>query len=242
MWEDIWQWLVVNKGWLLTVVGIIVGIVVLVLYDQKRAPRYAVLNRQLISHEQSDIEDVEIRYRGQREPITQLSSAQVLIWNSGRKAIKKNDVSSTLRLCILEGCKILRAEIEFRTQDANKFEVAKNRKKTKVNIDFKYMNKGDGVILSIIHTGIQGASLTLEGAIVESEPIKRVSLLHLRPRWKVNLVAFCVLSFFVLNSTLPVGTLYMAIGAFFLGFGMASLDVYRSRWSVPKSFLSYLES
>lgn len=83
-----------------------------------------------------------------------LTSTKVAIWNSGNKVINKSDivVGRELTISAKEDVEILSVEIIAGSEDTNKFTLSEMTDCTQ-GISFEYVDKQEGVVLQIFHTG-----------------------------------------------------------------------------------------
>ena len=166
----------------LAAVGLLVGIVgtlVAVKSRRIRKPRFAVSGQNLIRDFAARLEGLDIRYRGQ--PISTLTVTKVAIWNKGSETIKSEDIASSdpLRISILGG-EILDIEVIQTTKPSNLFKVAMGSEDEAL-VRFEYLDKNDGGVVQLLHTGSSPAKVRVLGAIIGAGTVKVPLLLQEAP-------------------------------------------------------------
>jgi hypothetical protein len=143
----------------------------------KRAklPRYAIRSNNLIKGTKNVIPAVTIRFAGHGEAIDNLTVSKVIFWNAGRDTIKKRDIITPPGIIVQakNGCTILDAEIVHRTTPENEFEVTKAQDKSQLRVTFKYMDRNEGVLIQVFHTGVKDDDIEVLGKIMGAgSPVK----------------------------------------------------------------------
>lgn len=137
---------------------------------------------EIIVAGKSSIDKLDIRYDGQS--ISNLSSSNFYVWNSGNTVISPYDIVSSRPLCIKNtgNAKVLNAEILKCSEETNKFSLAKVTDDV-VEINFEYVDHGEGLLIQILHTGASNdleLDCKIKGGkgIVDRSPIKRKNAEH----------------------------------------------------------------
>lgn len=137
---------------------------------------------EIIVAGKSSIDKLDIRYDGQN--ISNLSSSNFYIWNSGNTVINPSDMVLSRPLCIKNTgtAKILNAEILKCSEETNSFYLNKVTDEI-VEINFEYVDHGEGLLLQILHTGASNdleLDCKIKGGkgIVDRSPIKRKNAEH----------------------------------------------------------------
>lgn len=145
--------------------------------DKKRKQfTYAIKSNHIIQNSVAKIDKLDLRFNGKR--IDDLSITRIVIWNSQKKEIRDNDMVSDydLSVTIDDDFEILDAKILFEKEPANKFTI-KNLQSKKINLGFEYVDKKEGVVLQIIHTG-KARNLKVDCKIKGGDPIKEYTNLN----------------------------------------------------------------
>jgi hypothetical protein len=158
-------------GTIFGVAGIVATYVFYRRSKQEKKPRYHIKNWPILVGWKETLPDLSIHYRGHGEDIPNLSIADVLLWNDGNMPIHEKEVpkSGQLMITAKDGCKIVGHTILKRTNEHNRFSTAINREKTRILVDFEFINGMDGVLIRVIHTGTNTSDLTVSGAFVGAD-------------------------------------------------------------------------
>lgn len=107
---------------------------------------------QIVESGRSSIPKFQIFFSGKE--INDLTITKFAIWNSGNDVIRREDMVSDNPLCIKckDDAKILDAKIIAKNEDTNRFSVHRVTT-TEVEIDFEYVDKREGIVLQIMHSG-----------------------------------------------------------------------------------------
>lgn len=174
--------LLVANPWLsvLSVIIAVFGVVVMIaLYFRSkrvRLPCYAIRSINLVSDLVGTVEPLEMLYSGQ--PIENLTATRIAFWNAGRETIRREDIASAapLTVRVKDGCEILDHKILYEKNTANRFSVTKEDDRSHITLDFEYVDKDEGAVVQILHTGKSAEDLEFRGRI------KGVSSLHRKSR------------------------------------------------------------
>lgn len=110
------------------------------------------------------IPKLDLKYNG--EEIEDLSITKIAIWSSGNELINKNDVVDKKPLTIKSASpetKILDGDIVSQSETINEFQIVE-KNNTEIVIDFSYVEKADGVVIQVMHSG-NLEDLNVEGKI-----------------------------------------------------------------------------
>lgn len=110
--------------------------------------------------------EVSVQYRG--EPVSVVSRAYVGIMNRGTRTLRRDDhvAKDPLRITCRDGGIVLNAAVIKITRDANGLAVRPNPSREGISIDFDYLERNDGGVIEVLHTGGKG-SLHLEGSLMD---------------------------------------------------------------------------
>ena len=124
-------------------------------YNKERKEiTYHRITNTIIIKKKSRFEKLDIKYDG--NPIADFAVSRILLWNSGNRTIMFDDMVPTKELSIemKEGESILDYEILFSSEKTNKFSIEKIND-NRIIVKFDYIDKNDGVVVQILHTGTQ---------------------------------------------------------------------------------------
>jgi len=129
-----------------------------------KSPRYAKRSMNIVRDLASKIESLELSYRGKK--IETATVTRVLFWNAGRETIHRADIAEADPLIITtkEGCEILDARVTQMKKPANLFNAVLGEG-SKVRIGFDYIDKNEGAVIQLIHTGRSSDDIQVLGTI-----------------------------------------------------------------------------
>ena len=116
---------------------------------------------------------LEILYKGQK--IKNLTITKIIFWNNGKETIKKEDIvpSDPLVLEVDKGFQILDVKI-FPNNSSSKFTYSISDDLSTAKLDFDYIDKNEGAVIQISHSGYSSENIQLKGKIMGvGEPIRR---------------------------------------------------------------------
>lgn len=137
---------------------------------ERREISYSLVSRVLIRKGRKKFDKLSVAYNGQQ--ITDLCVSTLTIWNSGNKTLNASDMvaSKEVTISALDGNMIYDSEILKCSEETNKFsrEVIDG---STVKIFFDYIDKMEGAVVQIIHSGAKDA-LAIDCKIKGGMPIK----------------------------------------------------------------------
>lgn len=158
---------------LCTVFSVIYAIYAGVKGKEKKEISYIVNTYKIVQAGKNMIPEFQISYRGQT--IDDLAVTRFVIWNSGNRLLNSNDIVDTKPLSITsndDGPNILDASIIKRSEESNKFTIDKKSAHC-AEIQFDYIDKQDGIIVQILHTG-SAKNISLSTLIKGGKKLKNV--------------------------------------------------------------------
>lgn len=190
----------------LPIAGFIIGIVGLILAYvfyrrglREKRPLYAIFSNTLVQDLSKRIPELRITYDG--VPQERVTVSTIYFWNQGREAIRQTDIPDGDPLCIeiAEGAEILSARIQDVTNKACDAIVARpvNSPRT-VLLSFAFLDRNDGVTVSLVHNGKDKHPVAIKGTIIGGE-IERLALTwNNRPKgWGWKFVDSGLLLFYI---------------------------------------------
>jgi hypothetical protein len=147
---------------LLTAGAIAVSVFIAYKQSQEKKPRYCLTSRTVVDRAPmplGDLPGLTIQYDGQ--PVDKLQLTEILFWNDGRPTIRREDLDvakvDTLRVCLTSTGRLF----EHRYDAPSKNGVNIVRQGDVLDINFLYLDHGDGFSLTVTHFG----ELSLRGEI-----------------------------------------------------------------------------
>ena len=130
-----------------------------------REPRWSIITANLIQNYDSKIADLKVLYKG--GDIENLSISKIAIWNNGAMTILNTDIPQTHPLEIVgnENVRLLDVKLLAANNEANQFSATMASGGQSVFLNFDYLDKAQGAVVQIIHTGTSSDDLKLTGAV-----------------------------------------------------------------------------
>jgi hypothetical protein len=170
--------------------GLAVGVIGIVLYvrgKREKRPRYTVRSTTLVEGLTSRYSGLEMRFGG--DPISNLTSSRLALWNAGRETIQRQDLAAgdPTRVELPEGVTLLDVLILHVSTQGN--EVAVEKKENILNISFEYIDHDQGAVLQLLHDGLETDKVRLLGSVKGAGTWRR--------RTRVSNLGFLLLSVFL---------------------------------------------
>lgn len=154
-----------------TVASLAYAIITGVKGKKRKQFTYAKKSNYIIQNKVKTIEKLDLKFDG--KSIDVLTISTIVIWNSQNTEIRREDIVSEYELSINseDNTEILDAKIIYENEPANKFSIKKLSSK-KVVFDFEYVDRKEGFVVQIFHTG-KSNSLKVDCKIKGGESIKQ---------------------------------------------------------------------
>lgn len=159
---------------------------------EKKEISYTINTYEIVRAGKNIIPEFEVLYR--RKPVSNLTVSRIVIWNSGNRMLKSEDIVDVKPLSIIsndDGPEILDASIIKHSEEFNKFTVSKMNPHC-AEIKFDYMDKQDGIILQILHTG-SISDFTMDCKIKGGKKLRKVAKNNSSHKNKKNSKKFSVI-------------------------------------------------
>jgi hypothetical protein len=177
------QWFKENWQNVLTVAGLVVGILGLIgLYFgykgwKRKKLTYLIRSNNYLSGLEHAVPDVEVKFAGYGSPIKALTITKIGFWNGGNDTIKKQEIvkGDPLAIRAKEGVVILATTIVAAVNQLNMVECTVTRDRSQADITFDYLDPNQGAIVQVFHTVTSDNDLKLVGTIMGPVPIKRLT-------------------------------------------------------------------
>mgnify|MGYP001130975202 CR=1 FL=1 len=152
-------------SFIIAILGVALAIIFYIKGKKVKLPYYAVRSINIVRDSGSWIDSLKIHYSGQL--IENLTVTKIAFWNAGRDTIDSRDIASAepLTVRVKEGYKILDAKILHEKNKANKFSITTSTDQSYVTPLFDYVDKDEGVVIQLIHTGKSGKDIEFDGKI-----------------------------------------------------------------------------
>jgi hypothetical protein len=138
---------------------------------RERVPVYAVLSQNFVGDLPS-LGPLKVYYGSER--IKNVTATQVWFWNQGRQTIvAKDGIVKPLAIRPKPGLRILDARILRDNNEHSNFKVTRKRDGSQAKIQFKYVEKGQGVLVQVVHDGEGSRDLEVTGVFLEARKLSR---------------------------------------------------------------------
>lgn len=167
----------------LAVLGIFFTIFFYIKSIRSRKPIYCIRTINLVKEKTIRVDSISILFEDNK--IDNLSISKIAIWNEGRETINYSDIAKNdlFRIESITHTSILDCQIIFEKNSANGFKVIKSEN-NRINIEFDYFDKYEGIVIQVYHTGTMSSDLLLKGSFKGTKSIIRNdNTLRLFPRF-----------------------------------------------------------
>ena len=162
--------------------GAIVGAVLTLIISKIQEKKFKLLwyarKENVIVNGATKFSDLQIKYMGKE--VRSLTVITVVLWNHGKKTVKKKDFAIMPAVKLKNQNEVYSYGIidsSNKESRANKFDIMYVESEQKINIDFDYIAKGQGVVFEILCDGTEDCELSLysevkEGLQIPQSPMK----------------------------------------------------------------------
>jgi hypothetical protein len=186
------------------IVSVAITVIIYLKSRREKIPCYNINSYNVITDFVNMFDSLEILYSGQA--VKNLTVSKIVFWNAGRETIDMADIveADPIMILVNKGHKILDEKIIAMNNETNNFSLTKSDDYSKVNIKFDYIDKNDGAVIQIIHTGKSNKNIEIRGRVKGVGKIKPT---------KVNFISnkLDLLAVFILGLLAGVVYLYFAI-------------------------------
>src|SRR3989304_1944385 len=159
-------------------IGILIGLATSYYFYKKsiriKEPVYSIKSNNLISGSASTLLNLYIAYKGYQ--VENLTVSKILFYNRGAETIHRQDIETINPIRFSsEICKVLDASILQANNPSNNIRVHYDPSNKNVFLDFDYLDKNQGAVIQIIHTGLSSEYLELNGDIKGVSKITEIS-------------------------------------------------------------------
>ncbi len=233
---------------IIAVFGVGLAIIFYIKGKRVKLPFYADRSVNIVKDLVSRFESLEMLYSGQ--PIENLTVTKTAFWNGGRDTIKGGDVASAdpLSVHVKKGCKILDAKILYTKNPANQFSITTSDDQSYITLQFDYVDKGEGVVIQLIHTCTSSEDIKIRGTIKGAgKPVHRYVPTSSTKRFRYIiailyfsippiLMAYLFLAKFFAKPENPLTLIVnvVVLASIFIGYSWLGFNTLKKR--VPKGF------
>ncbi|MFA5031578.1 MAG: hypothetical protein WC614_01030 [bacterium] len=151
-------------SFLIGFVGFVLAIIFYIKSKKLKKPIYWMKTFELLKGEEK-FSKMSILYEGAK--VNTVSLTKVVFFNAGNETIDSGDIAQNdpLRIEIGGGTKILDKDIIYVKNKANNFRLEETGQNNILNIQFDYLDKEEGGVFQITHTGASPDAINLKGSI-----------------------------------------------------------------------------
>lgn len=166
---------------LLSYLGLALGVVGLIAsyYFYKKSirvkePVYSIKTNNLITGSKSKYDNLRVLYF--KKEVENFTVSKILFFNRGGETITRKDLETSylLRISTID-CQLLEAFILQVNKPSNKFDLVWDKSGEFIYIDFDYLDRNQGGVIQIAHTGLSSKSIKIEGDIIGVQSLTRIT-------------------------------------------------------------------
>ena len=159
-----------------TVLGIaaggLIGYFITKHFRDARDASWAIRSKTLIAGKPANLPGLELRYRGEDNPLETLTISNIAFWNRGRREIERTDVKESIRVMTIDKVKILEVNSVACTRGLN-IQLVRERDNG-YSIEFDVLNHNEGTVVQVVHTGLTEEAIEISGRISGSSINRRI--------------------------------------------------------------------
>ncbi|MGB9941322.1 hypothetical protein [Methanosarcina sp.] len=133
---------------------------------KEKLPLFCMKSTKILEDLSERYEPLQITYKEKK--IKNLTVTQVGFWNCGKETIKKSDIATKDPLSIKtkNNAQILDVKITTSENNPNGFEYNLSTDLSCLIYNFDYIDKNQGALIQLLHTGTSSSDLELKGSII----------------------------------------------------------------------------
>jgi hypothetical protein len=130
-----------------------------------KLPMYEVYTNILVQDGVSQMSGLDILYKSRRVPV--LSVSKVVFWNAGSDTLENSDIvkANPIRICCAGDIQLLDAEVLSANNKSSQFLIELAHSENEALIKFDYLDKDQGGVIQVVHTGLRSSDLAVIGDI-----------------------------------------------------------------------------
>lgn len=164
-----------------TVASLVLACIFYLKARRLREPSWAMRTITLIEGYSTQIEDLEVKFRG--KDVKNLSISRIAFWNQGAETINGADMPAGSPLAITaKEAHLLDVRILQQNCLSCNFSIQPIDDGTSCRLAMDYCDRGQGVVLQVIHTGTGAANIELSGVVKGSRSLNKREPLPSRPQ------------------------------------------------------------
>lgn len=161
-------------GTIVGIIGLVVALVALILYFKDRRtkePSFAKKSINITRQMASRVPGLEIQFLDR--PVQNFTITKIAFWNNGRATVEREDVVDPVRFRVRGAGTILQHEILYASGPSNNIVTSLGEERSEITLDFSYLDRHEGAVIKIAHTGRSGADIVVSGKMKGVKLIQR---------------------------------------------------------------------
>lgn len=141
----------------------VISLIIAIISIKRKIIQFNIFNNELVKEKDFELSKLKFLYNG--KPVEKLTVSKIVFWNNSFPAIKKEDIpeNAPLKIFLNEG-KIIEISILKGNETSNKVSIT-YISDTCAIITFEYLNRKEGGIIQVMHTGNE-SSINISGNII----------------------------------------------------------------------------
>ncbi|MGR3311398.1 MAG: hypothetical protein ACUZ77_11580 [Candidatus Brocadiales bacterium] len=245
----------------LALIGIILAIFFYIKGKRTKKPTYAIRSTNLIRDFKGRFGKLKIKYGD--EPISNFTATKVAFWNNGKETIngsKGGDIATTdqLMIKVKNGSRFLDSDVLHPKKDdnPNQFSIKPSEDGSHVLIQFEYLDKGQGGVMQLLHTGKSSDDVEVCGTIKGYGKLKRCFGSIMKPKtfsaewWLFVIMCFVIMPVSASTSVhfapeqmfWPMKpTLFLKVVTVIFSLGVMGFGIYLFKRHIPKRLETFMK-
>jgi len=148
---------------------------------REKRPQWVVVTTNVVGKAGQQLgESLSVHYR--HRAISTVSISKIALWNAGKQTIDKADIppGDRLRISTTDAAhRILEVRVIGHNSEGNQFatDAVSDDGATEVPINFEFMDRNDGAVFQVLHTGVASTDITLRGTFKGARRLREVPAL-----------------------------------------------------------------
>ena len=163
---------------LLGVAALVTGYIYYLRAKREKRPLWVIVTTNVVGKVGDELgESLSVHYK--RRAISTVSISRIAFWNAGSQTINKDDIPPGDRLRIATtdpSHRVLEVRVIGHNSAGSQFdsEPVSEHGAREVPIRFDFMDRTNGCVFQVIHTGLSSADLALRGTLKGAQPLHHV--------------------------------------------------------------------
>jgi len=146
-------------------VSIILAYIFYRLGRRDKKPCWSAKNNNLIRGFSKELPNLDVKYLGQS--VENLSVSKIVFWNAGSETIRGEDIADADPISIvpLNNATLLDVKLLEHNSNPSRFLISTKPDMTAAFVKFDFVDKNQGAVVQVIHTGTSAKDVSLIGTI-----------------------------------------------------------------------------